>query len=202
MSSAVFPVLPGLAFPLQKKPITSTIIQTTASGRELRASSWRSPVFEWGLKYDVVRTGTHFGTAYTEYETLAGFFNARGGRRESFLFEDPSDHTTAATPFGEGDGVTTTFTLGRTISGGFVHVGAIHTITSVTIDGVATGAYTISGSRITFAAPPPKCAELAWTGTFYYRVRFRDDRTDFDYFMRSLWENRAIWIRQVKGVET
>lgn len=129
MSSAVFPTLPGLTWPIQKKPVTSAIVQTTASGRELRSTSWSSPLFEWGLQFTTLRAKQLLdggGVPYAEYETLAGFFNARGGRNENFLFVDPTDGTT-------------------------------------------------------------------------YRVRFRDDRTDFANFMQFLWENRTIWIRQVKG---
>ena len=47
-------------------------MQTTASGRELRATRQRFPVLEWGLQYEVLRTQTVLGVAYTEYEQLVG----------------------------------------------------------------------------------------------------------------------------------
>src|SRR5436190_1861908 len=109
MSDALYPTLAGLTFPVQKTPITASIIQTTASGQELRSSFWSSPLFEWGLKYDVLRTNSIFGVTYTEYE------------------------------------------------------------------------------------------ELAWSGTFSFRVRFRDDKTDFVNFLQHLWDNQTIWLRQLKG---
>jgi uncharacterized protein (TIGR02217 family) len=199
MSNAVFPTLPGLTWPVVKRPVTSSIVQTTASGKELRATTQRRPLLEWGLQYEVLRTRTVLGVGYTEYEQLAGFFNARGGRRDSFLFNDLADNATTFSVFGEGDGVTTTFRLGRAIGGGVVQIGGVNTVTAVYIDGVATGAYTITGNEITFSSPPPACAELAWSGTYYFRVRFRDDALDFSNFMQYLWENRTVWLRQVKG---
>jgi hypothetical protein len=199
MSTAVFPTLPGIMWPVVKRPVTSTIVQTTASGKELRATMQRAPLLEWGLQYELLRTKTVLGVGYTEYEQLAGFFNARGGRRDSFLFDDPVDNATTFSVFGEGDGVTTTFRLGRAIGGGVVQIGGVNTVTAVYIDGVPTGAYTISGNQITFSSAPGACAELAWSGTYYFRVRFRDDAIDFGNFLQHLWEARAVWLRQVKG---
>lgn len=199
MSNAVFPTLAGLTWPVQKRPVTDSVVQTMASGKELRATMQRTPILEWGLQYDLLRSQTVLGLTYTEYEQLAGFFNARGGRRDSFLFDDLSDNATTFTVFGEGDGSTTTFRLGRAVGGGVVQIGGVNTVTAVYIDGVPTGAYTITGNEITFSSAPAACAELAWSGTYYFRVRFRDDQLDFGNFLQHLWENRAVWLRQVKG---
>lgn len=199
MSNALFPTLPGLAWPVVKRPVTVSVVQTTASGKELRATMQKTPVLEWGLQYELLRTKLVLGTAYTEYEQLAGFFNARGGRRDSFLFDDVADNATTFSVFGEGDGSTTTFRLGASIGGGVVQIGAVNTVTAVYVDGVATGAYTITGNQITFSSAPGPCAELAWAGTYYYRVRFRDDALDFGNFLQYLWEGRSVWLRQVKG---
>lgn len=203
MSDLLFPSFVGLTWPVQKRPVTSTIVQTTASGSELRASAWSSPLLEWGLAFDTLRTKlllNDLAAPYAEYEELADFYNAHGGRRESFLFNDLYDNTAVASVFGEGDGVRTVFTLGRTLAGlGAIQIGKAVTITAVYIDGVATGAYSSSGNQITFSAAPAACAELSWSGTFYWRVRFRDDAADFANFVDQIWENRALWLRQVKG---
>jgi hypothetical protein len=199
---AVFPTLAGLAWPTLKRPVSSTIVQTTASGKELRATMQKLPLLEWGLQYEVLRTVDVDPSTllpYTELEQLAGFFNARGGRRDSFLFNDPADNATTFSVFGEGDGVTTTFRLGRAIGGGLVQIGAVNTVTAVYIDGVATGAYTIVGNQITFSSAAGCVRELAWAGTYYFRVRFKEDVLDVENFLRHLWDAKTIWLRQVKG---
>lgn len=197
-TSLVFPTLPGLAWPVTKRPVTQTIVQTTASGRELRASTWGSPLLEWGLQYEVLRSQSVLGVSYTEYEDLAAFFSQVRGRTDSFLFEDLTDNATTSSVFGEGDGVTRTFTLKRTQYLGAIAIGDAVTITSVKIDGVSTGAYTISGNQITFSSAPAPCAELSWAGTYRFRVRFREPSIDFSNFLEHLWESKSVWLRQVK----
>lgn len=41
-------------------------------------------------------------------------------------------------------------------------------------------------------------ALLAWTGSFYYRVRFADDSMTVTQFLSNFWENKKVKLRQVK----
>jgi hypothetical protein len=113
MSNAVFPVLPGLVWDVKKTPQWSTKLQQAASGKELRLSYYSWPIYKYTLAYEVLRQAS----AYLELQTLAGFFNARQGKFDSFLFQDPNDNAVTAHGFGMGDGTTTAFQLQRTAAG-------------------------------------------------------------------------------------
>ena len=89
MSNAVFPTLPGLAWGVKKTPVWSTNTIKSANGREMRAAYYRYPLWRFTLSFEVLRTRS----AVNELEQLAGFFNARRGSFESFLYEDPSDNS-------------------------------------------------------------------------------------------------------------
>jgi hypothetical protein len=112
MSEAVFPVMPGLTWNIKKTPEWKTAIQESVSGKELAAAFMTYPRWTYSLAYEFLRTGS-----YSELESLVGFFNARMGKFDTFLFEDPDDHNVTAQQFGTGDGVTTSFGLIRTYGG-------------------------------------------------------------------------------------
>jgi uncharacterized protein (TIGR02217 family) len=114
MSNALFPTLAGLKFPVTRTPIWSNSIKVAASGKESRAGFWSSPRWKYKLSYDLLRSD-----ANAEFQTLVGFFNARGGRFDDFLFNDPDDNTVTNQFVGNGNGVQTQFPLTRTL-GGFV----------------------------------------------------------------------------------
>lgn len=112
MSNVTFPVLPGLAWSVVKTPQWSTRIQKTVSGREYRAAFFNVPLWTFKLSYEVLRAGGE-----QELQQLVGFFNARQGSFDSFLYRDPTDSTVTAQGFGVGDGATTAFQLTRTMGG-------------------------------------------------------------------------------------
>lgn len=112
MSQAVLPALRGLSFPVVKAPIWSTKIQTAASGKETRLNFWSYPIWKYTVSFDILQSNL-----VADFQQLVGFFNARQGSFDSFLFNDPDDNTTPATGLGRGDGVTTTFQLQRTLGG-------------------------------------------------------------------------------------
>ena len=110
VSGPVFPVLPGLKWDVVKQPEFSTKIQRSASGREARAAFWTYPLWTYKLGYELLRDD-----ATNELDTLLGFFLARRGAFDSFLFLDPDDNTITGQAFGIGDGVTAAFQLQRTL---------------------------------------------------------------------------------------
>lgn len=185
MSDAIYPTLPGLTWSFIRTPIWKTTIQTTQSGRELRAANMSYPVYKYTLTYDVLRSSASFA----ELQTLVGFFNARSGSFDSFLFTDPDDNTVAAQLFGTGDGVTKSFQLVKAFGGYTEPVIAVNAITQVTVAGTATAAYTVNNDTgiLTFTTAPASGAALGWSGSFYYRCRFVADTYDFEKFMQNLW---------------
>lgn len=198
MSNAVFPNFPGLTFGVTRTPIWSTTPKRSVSGREFRSANMSYPRYKFKLGYEVLRQKG----AYTEFTTLVGFFNARQGAFDSFLFTDPDDNTVAAQVIGTGDGSNKLFQLVRTF-GGFVepvfdansapliYVGGV--LKTLTVD------YTINTvGLVTFVTAPGAGVSVTWTGTFYRRVKFTQDSAEFAKFMANLWELKTLEIETVK----
>lgn len=182
MSNAVLPLPPGLAWSVFKTPIWATDILTSSSGRELATARWSYPRWKFRLTYDVLRAD-----ATAELQTMVGFFNARQGSADSFLFSDASDSSVTAQSFGVGNGTATQFQLVRSL-GGFVEpIRAVNGVPTIYVNGVSTTAFTESNALITFSSPPANGAVLTWTGSFYFRCRFMRDEAEFEQFLKDLW---------------
>jgi uncharacterized protein (TIGR02217 family) len=196
MSNAVFPALTGLVFPVEKTPTWSTKVQTAASGKETRLSFWSYPIWQYSIGYDVLRSDA----VNLELQTLLGFFNARQGAYDDWLFNDPDDNSCTANFFATGDGTTTAFQLARTWGGVLEPVRAVNAITQVTKAGSPTTAYTLNSNTgvITFNTAPGAGQALAWSGTFYWRCRFMDDQVTASKFMKNLWETQTLKFQSVK----
>lgn len=198
MSNAVFPSLPGIGWDVVRSPIWSTIVQGTASGMETRASFYQTPLYRYDLKYEVLRAAS----AYTELQQLVGFFNARQGRFDTFLFTDPADNTVAAESFGTGDGTTTQFQLKRAFGGFTESVKDLNGAPQIFDNGVlktVTTHYTISATGlVTFVTAPIAGHALTWTGSYYRRVRFDQDAADCSNFLYQLWSLGKLTLMSVK----
>ena len=196
MSNALLPTLKGMSFPVEKTPIWRTKTQSHVSGKETRLNLWSYPLWQWALRFEVLRSDA----ANLELQALVGFFNARQGSFDSFLFNDPDDNSVVAQAFGVGDGTTRAFQLNRTFGGWNEPVTAVNVISQVTVNGTPTTAYTLNAFTgvLTFTTAPAASAVLAWTGTYYWRVRFMDDQTTVSKFMTSLWENQGITFQSIK----
>lgn len=190
MSDAIFPVTPGLTFPVKKSPEFSTIINTADGGGESRIAKWSAPKWHYELIYEFLRDGS----AYLEQQQLLGFFLARQGKFDSFLFFDPTDNKVSNQVFGVGDGTTTQFQLVRNFGGAFVEpVRGITAAPTITEAGNATTAFTwVPSGLVTFTSAPAAGAVLAWSGVFFFRLRFDMDKADFEQFMSGLWEVKSL----------
>jgi uncharacterized protein (TIGR02217 family) len=187
MSNSVFPVLPGLEWNFKRVPMHKTTIKETVSGREYRSKRMTSPRYKYKGSYEFLRDSAGFD----ELRPLLGFFNARGGSFDDWLFDDLDDNTVTAQTFGVGDGVTPTFQLVRTLGGNVEPVYAVNSVPliykSAVLQTVGTH-YTINSTGgVTFVAAPAAAAPLTWTGTFYWRCRFVEDQLEFNKFMNKLW---------------
>jgi uncharacterized protein (TIGR02217 family) len=195
MSNSVFPALVGLTWPVVKQPLFSTKIQRAVSGKEYRAAFMQYPLMTFTLPHDMLRDAAAFG----ELQAVMGFFNARQGSFDNFLFNDVTDNTAASQSFGTGDGNTTTFQLARTYGNGTANAVDLvmnpNVITSVYNNasniphGAGAGKYTVDGAGlVTFGTAPAANAAITWNGTFYYRCRFVADSLDFNEHMSGLWD--------------
>jgi len=197
MSTAVFPALPGLAWSVDKQPAFATVVRTAASGQETRVALWPAPRWHFKLGYDLLRAD-----ANQELQTLMGFFLARQGQYDSFLYQDPDDNAVTGQPLGVGDGATTAFQLLRSF-GGFaepVRAPNLGATLNVYLAGVAqsSSSYAVSGwgtatpGMLTFDTAPGAGVAIAADFSFYFPVRFAADLAEFSQFMHQLWELKQI----------
>jgi uncharacterized protein (TIGR02217 family) len=197
MSDSVFPSLPGLTWGTTKTPEWKTIVQESVSGKELAASLMTYPRWTYTLSYEFLRSG-----AQAELQTLVGFFNARRGKFDDFLYTDPDDNAVTAQQFGTGDGTSTVFSLVRTYGGFTEPVQNLNSAPSIYVNGVLktlTTDYTISSlGVVTFVNAPASSAALTWSGTYYWRVRFLQDSSEFTNFMQQLYSAKKISFKTVK----
>lgn len=199
MSNQVFPTLPGLAWSIIKAPEWSTRVHRAVSGKELRASLMAYPIYKITLSYEILRAAT----SYAELQSLLGFYNARLGAFDTFLYNDSTDNTATAEPFGAGNGSTTQFQLTRAY-GGFtepvMNLNGLPVIKKVGVTQVSGGDYTLDTfGMLTFATAPANGAALTWDGGFYYRCRFDADSNDFENFMHRLWSLKKLMLRGCLG---
>lgn len=197
MSDAVFPDLPGIKWNIKRAPIWKTLSQESVSGKEMSVALMTYPNRRYSMAYEVLRAG-----AEAELETLEGFFNARQGRHDTFLYSDPDDKTVTDQVFGTGNGVTTAFPLAR-VRGGFTEpVQSVNGAPTIKVAGVtkATPAdYTISTlGVVNFVVAPANGAALTWTGNYYWRCKFLQDIAEFDQFLKDLWQLQRLEFRTVK----
>lgn len=183
MSNQLFPTFPGLAWSVLKTPEWDTAVQGAVSGKEVRMANRQRPVWLFTLTFEVLRGASQ----YTELQRLLGFYNARQGAFDSFLFNDTSDNTEVQQLIGQGNGSQTTFQLLHSIDSWIEPIG-YSPAPNLFINGVQTSAFTCSdGLNVVFNSPPAAGASITWTGTFYYRVRFAKDQMEFEQFMKDLW---------------
>ena len=97
MSSEVYPgAVRGLTYGVVKAPGTGTIKQAATSGYSVRVGQYQNPMWKWTLLYEYLKNDTPnptlpLGPNCTDYQQWIGFFLARGGQLDDFLFTDISD---------------------------------------------------------------------------------------------------------------
>lgn len=187
MSQAVLPTLAGLSWDITAKPEFTTMTHRAMSGYEVRAAFRIYPLWNFSLKYDILRDNS----ANNELKTMLGFFNSRQGSFDSFLFAPPADSSVSLMSFGTGTGSQTVFQMTRSYGGYIEPVNNLNSAPLIYVAGILktiTTDYTISSTGvITFVVAPANAATLAWTGTYYYRCRFLNDSIDPMQFMQNIY---------------
>ena len=187
MSNATLPSFAGLSWDISVSPAFSTKVHRAVSGYEVRAAFMAYPLWTFNLKYDLIRDSV----TNNELDTLLGFFNARQGQFDSFLYTDPADSAYTAMAFGTGTGSQTQFQITRS-RGGFVEPvmnlnGAPLIYIAGVLQTVGTN-YSISSTGVvTFVTAPAASAALTWTGAFYYRCRFLSDNIAPSQWAQNLY---------------
>lgn len=190
MSDEVYPVLRGLTWPVRRKPMFNTRIQRAVDMTEARASFAQYPVYDVTLSYDVLEISTQ------EYTSLAGFFLARHGSFDSFLFTDVLDSHANAQLLATTDGTTANYPLRRALGAFTEPVQNLHNAPTVLLGGNVVANYTLSAlGVILFNTPPTANSQLRWTGDYYFRARFIADEMEFDQFMTDFVSNGQVQLK-------
>jgi uncharacterized protein (TIGR02217 family) len=187
MSNAILPTLAGLAWDITTSPQFNTKVHRAVSGYETRAAFMVYPLWTFKLKYELLRDDV----ANNEFKTLIGFFNARQGQFDSFLYSNPADSAVVAMQFGVGTGAQYVFQLTRGYGGYTEPVNNFNGAPQIYVNGLLktlTTDYTISATGlVTFVLSPANGLAITWTGSFYYRCRFLNDAIDPSQFMKNLY---------------
>ena len=198
MGNAIFPTFPGLKWGRKKTAVWSTGTKKSASGREFRTAYYTYPQWRFSLSFEVLRTKA----SVNELEQLAGFFNARKGSFESFLYEDPTDNAVTDQAIGNTVQGVTRYQLVRSMGGFIEPVLAVKERPAVKVGGVALTYgrdYTVTDKGVlVFNTPQTPGRPITWTGGFYFRVRFTSDTVDFENVLGSLWAAKKIEFTSVK----
>jgi len=112
MSSLIFPVTPGTVR-VRRTLLARTETSEADDGKEFRVGKYPLSRYRYEVEWRFLRTSA----VYAEAQRIWRHFVMHGGRRDSFLFEDPDDNAVVDHGFGVGDGVKVKFPLQRSPGG-------------------------------------------------------------------------------------
>lgn len=195
MTIPTFPTLAGVSWPVVRTRMSKTMVQESVSGKETRVQIWAYPKYKWALSFESLP----IASTSPDFQTLMGFLNSVAGQGQPFYYTDPNDSVATAQPMGDGDGTTTSFQLVRSLGGFTEPVQVPLTITSVTVAGTPTTAYTLgTAGQITFATAPASGAALEWTGTYQWLCRLAADEHAFTQQMSTYFSADKIEFQNIK----
>jgi hypothetical protein len=211
MSNKIFPAaVRGLAYSVLKAPEESTIVQQAINAAEVRIANWQNPIWHWELIYTVlfdVPGNIAPGLTVTDLKAMMGFYLARQGRFDSFLYSDPTDnhvnpddqelalivangtyYSPIQRAMGEpGDQFFEDITdfdgpLSLYANGVLQITPSDYTLLG---PGVALPGYSFDGYVAQWVGTPtgPITADFS----FFFRVRFEMDKLAFEEFVNNLW---------------
>lgn len=216
----IYPSLPGLTYPVAKRPIFNVGIDSAASMREVIVGYAANPIWEWDLTYSVLDDRAF----QTSLKTLMGLFLATAGPVQGMLFKDPDDNQVTGQFLGSTDNVTTNFTAVRTYGvaelgmTGTEPVGQVDTAQPVNLylDGVLQDPSNydvlltpLVANVFKFHNTPAGGHAVTADFSYYYSVRFANagsgsqgggtDSLDFSKFMNRLWELKKVTLRSKRA---
>ncbi len=212
MSSSVFPTFTGLGWSVKRTPMWQSRVQSNISGKTVRIADWSYPKYQWELTFTGgLRQGTSVfipGDAYTDMSNLVGFYNARNGQVDSFLYQDQDDNKVTAQLIGAGDGTTTTFQLVRAFGGFAEPVFAPNAVSNFYLNGVLQGGgtYTVYNwsygpgpGTIVFNSAPGNGVLVSADFTYYWPVYFVEDSLEFEKILQFRYIVKSVKFISTKG---
>jgi hypothetical protein len=176
MVAPLFPVLKK-KLPIDREVLGSFTMQAAIAGQRMLLPLWSYPRYRYTLSFEVLRSYA----AYSEWQTLEGFYTQMITSPGVFQYNDADDGSATSMQFATGDGSTTAFQLTRSL-GGMVCPVFCPTGTPEIYDNgslLASG-YTIdSYGVVNFTTAPASGHVLTWTGTFNWYCRFENQSQKF-----------------------
>jgi uncharacterized protein (TIGR02217 family) len=206
MTSFVYPTLQGLTYDVTRYYVWHTEVQSALSGKRSTLAYMQYPLVHFELVYSILRDDQ----TPSDAKALMGLFNACQGSYDTFLFQDPDFNSFTSSnqqAFGTGDGTTTVFQLTAQYqnSGGPGTSEIIQNLNAVPViynNGVivSSSAYNLGlgVGIVTFTTAPASGHALTWSGSFYYRCAFDDDKLEFVKFMKQWWVVKKVSFTTVK----
>lgn len=192
MSNAILPITDGYGITAIKTPAWATRRARAVSGFERRVQQRMYPMWSIEMSVEVLRDAV----GIDEAKNLIGFFNARAGMFDSFLYTDPDDNSVTDQVFGTRDGTTTQFQLLRTYGGFAEPVQNVNVLTNIKSNGVVLSSptdYSISSTGlVTLTAAGTVGHVLTWSGSYYWRAIFDADRLPFRKILQGLWDLKKL----------
>lgn len=164
-----------------------TVVSESEAGKEQRYQKWLKGRRIFQIKLDA--------RYITEATNLWRFYIRRKGSFDSFLFQNPNENPVTAETVGSGDGIKTVFYLGSSVdigSGDCISISGSDVLTKSvggTGDYLSFAAYTIDPTigQITTNSILPSGDVLRANYSFYYRVRFKEDKLTREAFSTNLY---------------
>lgn len=194
-----FPVLPGLSFPVKRRPTFQTIEHRAVSGGSTTQSPQPYASYSFDLPYEFLRADNFT----LEAQTLMSFYTGRKGKGLPFHFLDPDDNIAVGQVLGLGDGVTTDFALIRSMvndadpiqDATFGTLAAFVNGAGVAFDAMVTSQYgTIYG--VHFHVAPALGTVVSASFHFTWLCRFDEDFAEFAMLQylngKPLWDAKSI----------
>jgi hypothetical protein len=210
------PILPQLqTFGIKKRPLLPGTVFPSISGRETSILTQASPVWEFELVYESLRTQTENVTFYqqyighNDYERIAAVFLTCLGRYGRFFYHDRSDYSRFDQIIASGDGVKTRFRIIRSVGtlGGLNFsepIGGIDILNFTPIVKInevpQLSNWLIENDlqTIAFNTAPGAGALITMDFWFYYYCEWLNDNNDFEEFMRNLHRSTGVKFRSTK----
>lgn len=190
--------LPGLTFSVHKKPTFKTKVSEATSGNEFRNALMQYPRWDFELTYEFLEDQSG---AASSLKTIMGFFLARQGPFDSWLFKDPDDYLVVDGFCGVADGVTVEFPFCRTMGEFHEKVGQIDPANTINVyvDGVLVdpGDYTVTMPNLIVFDVAPASGNVTADFQFFFACRFIDDQQDYEKFYDKLWNLQTCDFRSI-----
>lgn len=207
MSSFVFPTLQGLTFDVLRTPVWHTERQVALSGKRSTMAYMQYPLIHFELTFSILRDDL----TPSDVKAIVGLFNVLQAGYDTFLFTDPDFNSFSSSnqqAFGTGNGTAGPFQLVANYqnSGGPGYGEIIQNLngTPVLYDNgtiITSTNYTIGATGlVTFGAGhfPVASHALTWSGAFYYRCAFDEDKLELTKFMNQWWTIKKLPFTTVK----